>query len=146
MSRQIFGEIGGLRAGRLAPIRQEFSFDPPELVEPPSRPLTVDDMAQLPKPLPTEQPKVEDRAELPPPPGYENIPIMWGDVAAAPPPVPPNMIFSADPTAPPIQPPPIVVTGGAQPGSEASTLDHNDDAPHSNRPLVMGRKASLIHD
>jgi len=103
------------------------SFDPPELVEPPSRPLTAEDMAQLPKPLPTEQPKVEDRAELPPPPGYENIPIMWGDVAAAPPPVPPNMMSSADPAAPPIQPPPVVVTGGAQPGSEASALDHNDD-------------------
>jgi len=103
------------------------SFDPPELVEPPSRPLTVDDMAQLPKPLPTEQPKVEDRAELPPPPGYENIPIMWGDVAAAPPPVPPNMMSSADPTAPPIQPPPVIVTAGARPGSEPSGLDHNDD-------------------
>ena len=87
------------------------SYEPPELIEPPvfasttpdaeQAPLTAEDLAQLPKPLPTEQPKLEDRAELPPPPGYDNIPIMWGDVAAAPPPMVPNMVFPPAPAPAP---------------------------------------------
>lgn len=111
------------------------SFEPPELVEPPAfpdaapdadraplAPLSADDMAQLPKPLPTEQPKLEDRAELPPPPGYDDIPIMWGDVAAAPPPAVPTMVFPAAPA-----PPAAFEATGMQAATETSALDNNDD-------------------
>jgi purine-cytosine permease-like protein len=87
-------------------------FEPPELVEPPepnepireaADPITPIDMAQL--PMPTELPKLEDRAELPPPPGYADVPLLASDAAAAPPPSVPYMFSSA----------------------ETSTLDHNDD-------------------
>jgi purine-cytosine permease-like protein len=71
------------------------SYTPPELVEPPPfldttanpaldpvSPITANTMARLPVPLPNELPNIADRAELPPPPGYEDIPIMSGDAAA----------------------------------------------------------------
>jgi purine-cytosine permease-like protein len=69
-------------------------YTPPELVEPPPTdtpmnpaldpiaPITANTMARLPVPLPSEVPNIADRAELPPPPGYEDIPIMSSDAAA----------------------------------------------------------------
>ena len=84
--------------------------------------LTADAMAQLPKPLPTEQPKLEDRAELPPPPGYDDIPIMWGDLASAPSPMAPNLIVSPAPA--PLPPFEAAATQGA---TETSALDHDED-------------------
>lgn len=103
------------------------TFEPPELVEP-SAPLTADVMAQLPKPLPTELPNLEDRAELPPPPGYDNIPIQWGDLGVAPPPIAPDLMFSADAAAPPIVgAPPVGDATAMRAATETSALDHNDD-------------------
>ncbi len=117
------------------------SYEPPELVEPPApeaatdaatdagaapgASLSADAMAQLPKPLPTEQPKLEDRAELPPPPGYDNIPIMWGDVASAPPPVAPNLMFPSDPAAPVFDA--TAMQGAMLGATETSSLDHDED-------------------
>ena len=71
-------------------------YTPPELVEPPPlftdappspafdevAPITASTMARLPVPPPSELPNIADRAELPPPPGYEDIPIMSSDAAA----------------------------------------------------------------
>jgi purine-cytosine permease-like protein len=118
------------------------SYQPPELIEPPAfldtpvgavpevgsdvdapqEPISANTMAQLPKPLPTEQPKLEDRAELPPPPGYDNIPIMWGDVAAAPPPVAPTMFLPSTPVETATTS--ATVTPEA---TETSALDHDED-------------------
>ncbi|MDP9028069.1 MAG: cytosine permease [Actinomycetota bacterium] len=70
-------------------------YTPPELVEPPPftdgvvnpaldpvAPITANTMARLPVPSPSEMPNIADRAELPPPPGYEDIPILSSDAAA----------------------------------------------------------------
>jgi purine-cytosine permease-like protein len=121
---------------------------PPAPVAPPpapgraEEPSLADALAGLPKPLPTEQPRLQDRAELPPPPGYENIPIMWGDVASATPPVAPDLIFppapappplseaTAEPTATPTAVPlamPTAVSAAMPPATEAPALDHDED-------------------
>jgi purine-cytosine permease-like protein len=123
------------------------SYEPPDLIEPPAffpaassdaPALDADAMAQLPKPLPTEQPKLEDRAELPPPPGYENIPIMWGDIASATPPMPPDLIFPPAPAPPSVfdaaaepestpGPMPEAMAAAMQSATETPTLDHDED-------------------
>ncbi|MEO6532781.1 MAG: cytosine permease [Pseudolysinimonas sp.] len=139
------------------------SYEPPELVQPPAftapaadaapnvpvdtapnvpvdtgpidvSPIDVETMSQLPKPLPTDQPKPEDRAELPPPPGYEDIPIMWGDVASAPAPVAPNLIFPPAPAPLPLFDTPAPATATPADGvpavpaaTEMSSLDHDED-------------------
>jgi purine-cytosine permease-like protein len=64
------------------------AFSPPPLIEPPAfldtrptaaldpvAPITASTMSRLPLPLPTELPNIAERAELPPPPGYDNDPI-----------------------------------------------------------------------
>ena len=98
-------------------------FNPPELVEPPAfvdtppnaaldpvAPITANTMVGL--PLPTAQPNIADRAELPPPPGYENIPIMSSDADLHPVPVTPAAFVP--PAAPPA-------------ANERPALDHDDD-------------------
>ena len=123
------------------------AYQPPELVEPPpfldsppvaapsadqdpAEPITASAMSQLPKPLPTEKPKLEDRAELPPPPGYENIPIMSSDVAVTPLPVAPASFFPAGPPLISMPPPEATPTPQATPtadATETSALDHDED-------------------
>ncbi|HEY4224650.1 MAG TPA: cytosine permease [Pseudolysinimonas sp.] len=103
-------------------------FTPPQLIEPPTfvdsppnaaldpfAPITANTMAGLPVPLPTEQPNIADRAELPPPPGYEDIPILSSD-AIAPAPVASDVFFA-----------PATPVGAPPTANETSTLDHDDD-------------------
>lgn len=104
-------------------------YSPPELVEPPPfvdtppasavesvPPITASTMSALPMPLPTDQPNIADRAELPPPPGYENIPILSGDAAAAP-------VGAA--TRDPFES--LVASPAASPVEQPSSFDHDDD-------------------
>ena len=117
------------------------AYQPPELVEPPPfidsppdaalgagqdpvAPITASTMAQLPMPLPTEQPKLEDRAELPPPPGYEDIPIMSADVVVTPLSIAPASFFPAGPPLVSMPPPEAAPTPEA---TETSALDHDED-------------------
>lgn len=123
------------------------SYEPPELIEPPAffpaassdaPALDADAMANAPNPLPTEQPKLEDRAELPPPPGYENIPAMWGDIASATPPIAPDLIFPPTPAPPSFfdataapdatpGPMPEAMAAAMQAATETPTLDRDED-------------------
>jgi purine-cytosine permease-like protein len=108
------------------------SYRPPALVEPPAfldtavnpaldpvSPITANTMARL--PLPTEEPKLEDRAELPPPPGYENSPRLASEPLL---PVPPSA-----PARGAIRAIPVVVAAsdGVPLITESTSLDEDDD-------------------
>ena len=108
------------------------SYRPPALVEPPAfldtavnpaldpvSPITANTMARL--PLPTEEPKLEDRAELPPPPGYENSPRLASEPLL---PVPPSA-----PARGAIHPVPVVLAAsdGVPLITESTSLDEDDD-------------------
>jgi purine-cytosine permease-like protein len=127
-------------------------YTPPELVEPPQfvdavpnpaldpvSPITANTMARLPVPPPSELPNIADRAELPPPPGYEDIPIMSSDAAAqsaafAPILFAPAMSAPLTPAAEPLLPvppsaPPFVETPVPDPSAEVPEHDADVAAP-----------------
>ena len=107
------------------------SYRPPALVEPPAfvdsaanpaldpvSPITANTMARL--PLPTEKPKLEDRAELPPPPGYENVQRVAREPLL---PVPPSA-----PARDAVLPIPMLPsTAGLPAVTESTSLDEDDD-------------------
>jgi purine-cytosine permease-like protein len=138
-------------------------FKAPDLVEPPGfvdsppnaaldpvAPITANTMASLPMPLPTDQPNFADRAELPPPPGYEDIPIMSSDVTAPPQPVAPSAFFPAAVpeaapasalVATPIAAPPLVV-----PAAPAPTLAPEDPAVPMGPPPTATPPSGVDHE
>jgi purine-cytosine permease-like protein len=99
----------------------EAEADEPAPVEPPE-PISQVAMAKLPLPLPTEQPRLEERAELPPPPGYEDIPIMSGDT-----PMPSVPMFPLLPAAPLVPLPSTSPDDGAPRATDPPALDHDED-------------------